>query len=93
MCPIAVIECSSCLGDVSRLGDGCGALRLGGVGVNWGLRARGGGGESGGACLWGGVDGVAVLCDDSGGGVDRGFGSVPLHVKGFDPSCLTKCAQ
>ena len=41
----------------------------------------------------GGVDGAAVLCDERGGGVDRGFGSVLLHVKGFDPSCLTKCAQ
>ena len=35
---------SSCLGDVSRLGDGCGTLRLGGTGVNWGSQARKGGG-------------------------------------------------
>ena len=43
--------------------------------------------------LGGGVDGAVVLCDERGGGVNRGFGLVPFHVKGFDPSCLTKCAQ
>ena len=84
---------SSCLGEVSRLGDGCGTLRISGVGVNWGLRAREGGGESGVTCLWGGVDGVAVLCDERGGGVDREFGLMPFHVKGLEPSCLTNCAQ
>ena len=81
------------MGDSSCLGDGCGAFRLGGVVVNWVLRAREGGGESGGACLRGGGDGAAVLRDERGGGVDRGFGSVPFHVEVFDPSCLTKCAQ
>ena len=83
----------SCLGDVSRLGDGCGALRLGGVGVNWVLRAQEGGGESGGACLRGCVDGAAVLRDECGGGVDRGFSLVTFHVEVFEPSCLAKCAQ
>ena len=42
---------SSCFGDASRLGDGCGAFRLGGVGVNWGSRAQKGGVEFRGACL------------------------------------------
>ena len=85
---------SLCLGDAPRLGDGCGALCLGGVELNWESQARkGGGGEFGGACLRGGVDGAAVVRDECGGGVDRGFGLVPFHVKGFDPSCLTKCAQ
>ena len=84
---------SSCLGDASRLGDVCDALRLGGVVVNWGSRAQKGGGEFGGACIWGGVDGEAVLCDERGYGVDRGFGLVPFHIEGFDPSCLTKCSQ
>ena len=41
----------------------------------------------------GGVDGAAVLCDDRGVGVDRGFGLVPFHVEIFEPSCLAKCAQ
>ena len=66
-------------------------MRLGGVGVNWGSRARTGGGEFGGACLRGDVDGAAVLRDERGGGVDRGFGLMPFHVEGFEPSCLTKC--
>ena len=62
---------SSCLGDALRLGDGCGALCLGGVGVNWGSQARKLVGESKGAFLQGGVDGAAVLRDKCGGGVDR----------------------
>ena len=41
----------------------------------------------------GGVDRAAVLRDQLGGGVDRGFGSVTFHVEGFKPSCLTKWAQ
>ena len=68
-------------------------MRLGGVGANWELRALEGGGESGGACIWGGVEGAAVLRDDRGGGIDRGFGLVPFHLEGFEPSCITKCAQ
>ena len=78
---------------MSRLRDGCGALSLGGVGVNWGLQARGGGGESRGGCLRGDVDGAAVLRDERGSGVTHGFGLVPFYVEGFEPSCLTKCAQ
>ena len=38
-------------GGDSRLGDGCGALCLGGVGVKWEPRARKGGGELGEARL------------------------------------------
>ena len=56
----------------SCLVDGCGALRLGGVGVKWELRAWKGGCELGGSCLWGGVDGAASLSDMRGGGVDPG---------------------
>ena len=82
-----------CLGDALCLGDGFGALRLGGVGVNWGSRAQKGGGESRGAFIQGGVDGAAVLRDELGGGVNRGFGLVPFHIEGFDPSCLNKCSQ
>ena len=66
------------LGDASRLGDGCGALRLGGVEVKWESRARKGGGELGGAYLRGGVDGAAALRNERGGGVDRGFGLAPF---------------
>ena len=75
----------SCLGDVSRLGDGCGALRLGGVGVNRELRAREGGGESMGGCLRVGVDGAAVLRYECGGGVDRGFVLCRSMSKYFSP--------
>ena len=61
------------LSDASRLGNGCGALRLGGVGVKWESWARKVGGELGGACQRGGVDGATALCDERGGGVDRGY--------------------
>ena len=81
------------LSDASRLGDGCGAFRLGGVEVNWGSRARKGGGEFGGACLQGGVDGETVIRDECGGGVDRGSGSETFQVEGCVPSCFTRCAQ
>ena len=77
----------------SRLRDGCGALRLGGVGVKWESRARKGGGELGGACLHGGVDWAAALCDGHGGGIDRAFGSAPFQVKGCVPSCFIRCFQ
>ena len=77
-----------------RLVDGCGALRLGGLRVNWGLQSREGGCDSRGACMRGrGVDGVGFFSDERVGGIDSGFGSVLFHVEGFDPSCLTKCAQ
>ena len=61
-------------------------MRLGGLGLNWVLQAREGGGESGGACLRGGVDGATVLRDERGGGVDVGFGSVLVHLEGLEPS-------
>ena len=61
------------LGDALRLGDGCDALSLGGGRVKWVSRAREEGGEFGGACIWVGVDGAAVLRDEIGGGVDHGF--------------------
>ena len=57
-------------------------LRLGGVGVKWESRARKGRGELGGARLRGFVDGATALCDERGGGVDRGFDSAPFQVKG-----------
>ena len=79
---------TSRLGDASRLGDGCGALRLGSVGVKWGSQARKGGGEFGGDCIRGGVDGAAVLREKRGGGVDRGFGLVPFQVEGCVPICF-----
>ena len=41
-----------------------------------------------GACLRGVFDWVAILCDNRGGGVDRGFCSAPFQVEGFVPSCL-----
>ena len=66
------------LSDASCLGDGCGVLLLGGVGVKWGSQARKGGGDFGGACLRGVVDGAAVICDKRGGGVDRGFDLAPF---------------
>ena len=56
-------------------------------------RARKVGGELGGACLWGGVDGAAALRDEHGGGVDRGFGLAPFQVKGCVPSCFFGCFQ
>ena len=77
----------------SCLGDGCGALCLGGVGVYWESRARKGGGELGGACLWGGVDGVASLHDEHGCGVDRGFGSAPFQVERYVSSCFIRFFQ
>ena len=47
-----------------------------------------------GASLWGGVDGLAlILLDKRGGSVDLGFGSVPVHLEGLEPSLLTNCAQ
>ena len=45
-------------GGDSRLGDGCGALRLSGVEVKWGSRLHKEGGELGWVCLQGGVDGA-----------------------------------
>ena len=61
--------------------------------MKWGSRARKGGGEFRGACLQGGVDGAAVIRDERGGGIDRGFGSAPFQVKGCVPSCFIRCAQ
>ena len=87
------------MGDFSRLGgnyclgDGCGALRLGGVVVKRVKRGCKGGGDLGGSFLREGVDGAAVLCDQRGGGVDRGFGLAPFQVEGCVPSCFTRCAQ
>ena len=75
------------LGDASHLRDGCGTLRLGGVGVKWESQARKGGGELGGACLWERVYGAAALGENCGGGVDRGFVSAPFQVKVCVPSC------
>ena len=46
--------------------------------MKWGLRAQKGRSEFGGACLQGGVDRSAVLCDKHGGGANRGFGLAPL---------------
>ena len=79
------------LGGASRLGDGCGVLRLSGVGAKWESRARKGGGVLWGACLRGGVDGSAALRDKQGGGVNRGLGSAPLQVEGCVPSCFIRC--
>ena len=53
----------------------------------WVFRLREGGGEFGGTGLRGGVGGLAlVLLDERGGGVDLGFGSVPVHLEGLEPS-------
>ena len=41
----------------------------------------------------GGVDWAAVLRDERGGGIDRGFGSAPFQVEGYVHSCFTRCAQ
>ena len=79
--------------DASRLGDGCGVLRLGSAGVKWGPRARNRGGNFGGDCLQVGVDRVAGLCDERGGGVDRGFGTVPFQVEVCVTSCFIRCVQ
>ena len=81
------------LSSVSCLRDGCGVLRLGNVGVKWGSRAQKGGGDFGGSCLRGGVDGEAVLCDEREGGFERGFGSAPFQVEGCIPRCFTRCDQ
>ena len=82
------------LGGDSLLGDDCGALHLGGVGVKWESQARKGGVELGGVCLRGGVDGPADLRDHRrGGGVDRGFGSAPFQDEGCVPSCFSRCFQ
>ena len=60
----------------------------------WVFRVREGGGEFGGTGLRGGVGGLALfLLDERGGGVDLGFGSVPVHLEGLEPSWLTRCAQ
>ena len=80
---------SSRLGDALRLGDGCGALSLGAVGVKWGSWARKGEGEFGGDCLQGVVDRAAVLRDERGGGVYRGFGLAPFQVEVCVPSFFT----
>ena len=61
--------------------------------MKWVSQARKGGGEFRGACLQGGVDGAAVICDERGGGVDRGFGSAPFQVEGCVPSCFIRCAK
>ena len=71
-----------CLCDASLLGDGCGTLHLSDVEVKWESRARKVEGEFGGACLQGGVDGVAALHDKLGGCFDRGFGLSPFQVEG-----------
>ena len=54
--------------------------------MKWKSRARKGGGELGGACLQGGVDGAAALSDKRGVGVDHGFGLTSFQVKGCVPS-------
>ena len=36
---------------------------------------------------------MAVLCDERGGGVHRGFGSAPFQVEGCVPSFFIRCAQ
>ena len=79
-----------CIGGDYCRGYGCGTLLLVGVGVNWESQARKGGGELGGACLWGGVDGTATLHDKRGGGVDRGFGLAPFQVEGCVLSCFIR---
>ena len=61
--------------------------------MKWRSRAWKGGGVFGGTCLREGVDGAAVICDEHGGGVDRGFGSVPFQVQGCVPSYFTRCDQ
>ena len=61
--------------------------------MKWVSQAHKGGGEFGGACLQGGVDGAAVLRDEHGGGVDRGFGSAPFQVEGCVTSCFNRCSQ
>ena len=58
------------------------------------FRVREGGGEFGGACLWGGVNGLAlVLLDKRGGGVDFGFGSVPVQTNTIQPSRKCQCSK
>ena len=81
------------LGDASRLVYGCGALRLSSIGVKWVSQAWKGGDDFGGDFIRGGVDGVAVLRDKRGGGVDRGFGLAPFQVEGCVPSCFIRCYQ
>ena len=61
--------------------------------MKWESRAQKGGGELGGACLRGGVDGAAALRDKRGGGVDRGFGSAPFHIEECVLSCFIRCFQ
>ena len=61
--------------------------------MKWESRARKGGGEFGEACLRGGVDGAADLHDKLGGGVDRGFFTVPFQVERCVPSCFIMCFQ
>ena len=65
---------------MSRRG-GVGGAREGGESVGGGARCRGG------------VDGPGVLRDEQGGGVERGFGSAPVHAEGFVPSWETRCDQ
>ena len=76
----------------SRLGYGCGALRLGGVGVKWESRARKRGGELGGSRIQGDVDRPA-LCDERGGGVNCGFGLAPFQVEGCVPTYFIRVFQ
>ena len=61
--------------------------------MKWESRARKVGGELGGACLQGGVDGRAALCDERGGGVNCGFGSAQFQVEGYVPSCFIRYFQ
>ena len=35
----------------------------------------------------------AAVCDERGGGVDRGFGSAPFQVEGCVPSDIIRCFQ
>ena len=64
-------------------------MRRGGVGGAW----EEGESVGGGARLREGVDRPGILRDEEGGGVEREFGSAPVHVKGFVPSFDTTCAQ
>ena len=61
--------------------------------MKWESRARKGGGELGGDCLRGGVDGPAALHVERGGGVNCGFGLAPFQFEGFVPSCSIRYFQ
>ena len=41
----------------------------------------------------GGIDGSTALCDERGGGVDRGFGLAPFQVEECVLSCFIRCFQ